>query len=221
MLLAGLAVLVCVDTADAARRRRGNNCCCDGYGYGYSGGGYRMSGYGGYSYGSPVYSTGYASACTCQPTGYASTYPVPMGGGTVSGYGDPNQYGTVQYSAAGTGAIPADKARLRVQVPTAETLLWVNNQQVQMGGTDRSADVALMNNQSQKFTLTAQWVKDGRQIVRKKEVELRPGQESTVTFSDADEAGVSEQIPSNPNVSPTPVNPPIRPDNNLPKPDRP
>src|SRR5262245_44942696 len=117
MLLAGLAVLVCVDTADAARRRRrGNDCCCDGYSSGYSGGGYRMSGYGGYSYGTPAYSTGYASACPCGPTGYASTYPMPsstypppMSGGTTSGYGDPNQYGTVQYSAASTGAIPADK----------------------------------------------------------------------------------------------------------------
>jgi uncharacterized protein (TIGR03000 family) len=210
IVLSALAVLACVDDAEAGRRRkRGSDCCCEGG----SSSGYSSSG---------MYSNAYASSCSCQQTGgYASnTYPMPMGGGTTSGYGDPNQFGNVQFSIAGAGAVAADKARVRIQLPTAETRLWINNQQVQPGSTDRSFDISLPANQPMKYTLTAQWVKDGREVVRKKEVEIRQGQESTVAFSDADEAA-SEQVPTNPNVSPRPISPPIRPDNGLPKPDRP
>jgi uncharacterized protein (TIGR03000 family) len=217
IVLTALAVLVCVDDAEAGRRRRrGNDCCCES---GTGGSGNYGGGYSGYASATPTYSNMYASGC--QSTGPVSTYPTPMGGGYTTGYGDPRQFGVVQFSEAGTGAIASDKGRLRIHVPMPDARLWINNQQIQMGGADRTLDVSLASNQSQKYTLTAQWTKDGREIVRKKEVEVRPGQESTVTFSDTDDAGGSEQIPSNPNATPNPVNPPIRPDANLPKADRP
>jgi uncharacterized protein (TIGR03000 family) len=219
IVLTALAVLVCVDDAEAGRRRRrGNDCCCEsGSGYG---GGYRTSGYGGYGYSTGMSSNMYAS-CGCQSGGggYVSTNPMPMGTGQVqmgtgypgytTGYGDTTQFGMVQYSQAGTGAIPSDKSRLQIRVPSADARLWINNQQIQVGGAERALDVAVPSGQAQKYTLTAQWVKDGREVVRKKEVEVRPGQETTVMFSDSEQdAGVSnEQIPVNPTTPPNPNQP--------------
>jgi uncharacterized protein (TIGR03000 family) len=240
IVLTALAVLVCVDDAEAGRRRRrgGGDCCCEsgsgggGYSYGGGGSGYSMSGY------SNMYASG-GSSCGCQSGGgggYVSSYPMPMGGGQMpmgggyaqggytTGYGDMNQFGAqggfVQYSQATGGAIASDKSRLHVRVPSAEARLWINNQQIQVGGAERALDIAVAaGQQQQKYTLTVQWVKDGREVVRKKEVEIRPGQETTVTFSDSDQdaaVGNNEQLPVNPNP-----NQPIPPSPNQPKRDNP
>jgi len=244
IVLTALAALVCVDDAEAGRRRRrgGGDCCCES---GYGGGGY---GYGG-GYGGGYASGGmYSSSCGCQSGGggYVSAYPMPMGGGQMpmgsgyvqggytTGYGDMSQFGNqagfVQYSQATGGAIASDKSRLHIRVPSADARLWINNQQVQVGGAERALDVAVgSGQQQQKYTLTVQWIKDGREVVRKKEVDARPGQETTVTFSDSDQdAGVSnnEQLPVNPNpnqVNPNQPNPnqPIPPNPNQPRRDNP
>jgi len=246
LVLSGLVVLACVDAAQAGlifgRRKRGNDCCCEG---GYSGGGYGYSrsgsGYGGYAY-APMYGNSYA--CGGQQGGsyggYAS-YPMPMGGGYVMGTGEPNMF--LNITSSTNTQLTAEKARLRIQVPTADARLWVNNQMIQMGGTDRSLDITLgnavqtqsnyppttppvpnqqVNPQPQKFTITAQWVKDGREVVRKKEVEVKAGQESTVTFSDNEALapdqngnGNTEQIQTNPNALPP------NPNGTTPKPDKP
>jgi uncharacterized protein (TIGR03000 family) len=128
----------------------------------------------------------------------------------TSAYADPN---AVVPSTG--GALTGDKVRLRVQVPTAETRIWVDQHLVQSMGTDRSIDIPFSSTSAQKVTITAQWMKDGREVVRKKEVDLRGGQEATVSFTDAESSapGVDgEQIPANPNPLP---------DVNRPKPDKP
>jgi uncharacterized protein (TIGR03000 family) len=227
LVLAGLAVFATIDAAQAGLifGRRRNDCggsgymgrgmFSRGYGYGYSGdGGYVYSGEG---YGTPMYAGGYYSGTPM----YANTYPNPIvSSGSTSGYVDPNQFqnqmNAVQFSIAGTGTIANDKGRLHVQVPTNDARLWINNQQILTNGADRSLDVALPSSQMQRYTLTAQWTKDGREVVRKKDVELRPGQESTVSFSDADVSGTTgEQLHNNPNAAPgsnpTPTNPPTNP----------
>ena len=70
----------------------------------------------------------------------------------------------------------------------------------QFSGMDRVIDVTLNPSQATKYTLTAQWVKDGREVVRKKEVELLPGQETKVAFSDMDSG--SNSVPTNPPINP-------------------
>ena len=65
-------------------------------------------------------------------------------------------------------------------------------------------DVTLNNNQQTKYTLTAQWFKDGREVVRKKDVELQPGQETRIAFGDSDSATNGTELNSNP-VTPIPA----------------
>jgi uncharacterized protein (TIGR03000 family) len=136
-----------------------------------------------------MYSNAYANNCWCQPTGTMMASGVTTAPYT-SGYADPN--------AMSSGALTNDKTRLRVEVPTAETKIWVDQHLVQSSGTQRSIDMPVTSSSPQKVTITAQWWKDGREVVRKKEVDIRGGQEATVTFTDADAGMPGEQIQTNP-----------------------
>jgi uncharacterized protein (TIGR03000 family) len=131
-------------------------------------------------------------------------------GSYSTGYGDPNQTTAppLHGGAQASGAIAPDRGRLRVQVPASDVRLWVNNQFVQLSGTERVFDVGVTGGQPQRMTLTAQWIKDGREVVRKKEVDVRPGQETSVTIDESDDA-------SRPQGEPVPVTPsnPIPPQN--------
>jgi len=223
MLAKGVLVaLVSMASVDAAqgglifgRRNRGaNDCCCEGGygggGYGGYGRGYRMSGagyatqysngyaynggygYDGYAYSGPVYNSGPVYSGSTTYGGYAS-------GNAMSGYADPNM-GNVQFDTASGDQVGANKARIRLHMPSNDARLWINNQQAQYSGTDRVIDVTLNPNQATKCTLTAQWSKDGREVVRKKEIELLPGQETKVAFGDT-ETG-SNSVPSTPPINP-------------------
>jgi hypothetical protein len=123
-------------------------------------------------------------------------------GSYSTGYGDPNQTAAppLHGGTQASGTIAPDRGRLRVQVPTPDVRLWVNNQVVQLGGTERVFDVGVTGG-SQKMTLTAQWMKDGREIVRKKEVDVRPGQETPVTIDESDDSSTpkGEPVPVTPN----------------------
>jgi hypothetical protein len=208
MLAKGVLVaLVSMASVDAAQgglifgRRRND---CDGGGRS----GYRMSGY---SNSGGMYSNGYSySGPMSNGTVYSgpmyngNMYNGPTNGGYVmgnatSGYADPS-LGVVQFDIASGDTIAANKARLRLHMPSNDARLWINNQQPQYNGIDRVIDVTLNPNQATKFTLTAQWVKDGREVVRKKEVELLPGQETKVTFSDMDAGSTSG--PTTPPINP-------------------
>lgn len=173
IVLGGLAALAAADAAQAGiifRRGWRNDCCCDSD----NATGYR----GGYhAYGTPMNSNAYANCCS-QPAGtmvVTGMAPAPY----TTAYGDPN---LIPQPNAGTSI--RDKVRMSVQVPTADTRIWVDQQFVQSSGTNRAIDVPLTT--AQRVTVTAQWMKDGREVVRKKEVALRSGQDATVSFSDAD-----------------------------------
>jgi hypothetical protein len=218
MLAKGVLVaLVSMASVDAAqgglifgRRNRGNDCCCEG-GYGSGGGygrsGYRMNGYGysgsmysdGYAYSGPVYNGTMYGGSTYSGNMYGPTSGGYAMGNATSGYADAN-LGIVHFEIAGGDTVGANKGRLRINMPSNDARLWINNQQAQFSGTDRVIDVTLNPSQATKYTLTAQWVKDGREVVRKKEVELLPGQETKIAFSDMD-AG-STASPTNPPINP-------------------
>jgi len=226
--------LACVEAAQAGlifRRgnRRGDDCGSyysgNSYGYGYSGGMYG----GQYAY-SPMYTPMYSGAYTYGygspgtyaygspgTYGYGSTGNPMFGGPSASGYADP-----LGISAA-TGPITGDKARVRIHVPGPDARLWINNQMVQTGGSERVFDLPVNGGQAQKVTLTAQWMKDGREVVRKKEIDLRPGQEVDVTIRENDAATSNgEQLPVNPNPNSGNPNPnPGSSDAIKPKPDNP
>jgi hypothetical protein len=187
-VLGGLVTLAVVDAAQAQlfrRRAARNYCCCQGYYSSGSGFGGMNSGYqGSYAYSSPVYTNMYATTTTAAPP-------------YVAGYRDPN---TITPSDPGA-PLTNDKTRLRVEVPTADTKIWVDQNFVQSTGIQRSIDMPFTSTSPQKVTITAQWWKDGREVVRKKDVDIRGGQEATVTFTDADAGLPGERIPTNP---PTP-----------------
>lgn len=193
-VLGGLVMLAAVDSVQAGiifRRGWRNDCCYDGYyGYGRANYGYRGNSY---AYAMPVYSNAYVNNCCCQPTGTMMASGM-MAAPYTSGYADPNAM------TSSNASLTADKTRLRVQVPTAETQIWVDQHLVQSSGTNRSIDMPYSTTSPQKVTITAQWMKDGREVVRKKEVELRGGQEATIQFSDAEVVG--EQIQTSPNGVP-------------------
>lgn len=202
--LSGLVALAVVDAAQAQifrRRAWRNDCCCD-YGYGNRGVDYGYRG-NNYAYSAPMYSSAYVNNCCCQPTGTMMASGVASMPST-SAYADPN--------AMNNGALTGNSTRVRVQVPTAETQIWVDQHLVQSSGTDRSINMPLNSASAQRVTITAQWLKDGHEVVRKKEVEIRGGQEATVNFTDSDAMAPGELIQTNPNNTP---------DLNRPNPDKP
>jgi uncharacterized protein (TIGR03000 family) len=189
--LGALAALACVDAAQAGlifRRgnRRGNDC--------YQGGGYMSSGSmgGGYAYSGSMYGQQYVSGPM-----YAGMGP------TTSAYVDP-------YSVpAAAGPVAADKARVKIRVPSADVRLWINNNMVHAAGTERVFDLPLNAGQPTKYTVTAQWMKDGREFVAKKEIEARAGQEADVAIAETDGAMTNtEKLPVTPNPEPPKPNPP-------------
>lgn len=194
LVLGGLVTLAAVDAAQAGlifRRGWRNDCCCDGY-YSYG----RSNGC---CYAAPAYSYGYANNNCCAPGGTMVAMgmaPAPY----TAAYEDPNAVVPLN-----SGSLTGDKTRMRVQVPTSEARVWVDQQFVPASGTERSIDVPLSVPGGQKVTVTVQWVKDGRDVVRKKDVTVRSGQEASVIFSDAD--ALAEQILSNPAPSQDAVRP--------------
>jgi uncharacterized protein (TIGR03000 family) len=217
VMLAALAALAWADAAQAGlifrRGNRVNDCCCYGYGYGWSGYGYGYA-YAPRMYGGSMYVSGYVDPCAC-PTTTVAGYTMP-GTTYAAGYGDPSMYGRQtapppMHGGQASGAIAPDRGRLRVQVPAPDARLWLNNQMIQLGGAERVFDVGVAGGQPQKMTLTVQWVKDGREIVRKKEVEVRPGQEVTVNIQETDTefAPNGERVPVTPNPNQQPPKPDI------------
>jgi len=188
LVLSAAALMACVDNAQAFFFRRAwrNDCGYAGHsgpGY-YAGGmGYRVAqmgplpGYGGYARG-------------WYPAGSYVINPAPANG-TVSAYGDPN-------SAYG-------QAKLRVQLPVPDARVWINNDQVRSEGRDRSIDVPVLRDQTQRVVVTAQWTKDGHDVIRKKEVEMRAGQDLSVNFEESEAVVPAEPLPTNP--APLPIKP--------------
>lgn len=184
-----------------------------GGGYGYYGGyrGYPYYGYGfGYPWGigisigrsySPYYGYGYGSGYGYGygDGAYVSSYSTPVYGQTVSLDSVPT---AESYRANTASAYPLapDKVRLLVLVPTPDVELRINDQLMDQPGTDRLFDSPAMEpGKTYIYKLQATWSRDGRQITRKKQIDVVPGQAYTVEFKfEAEVAPPPEPRPGNP-----------------------
>lgn len=169
----------------------GNNFYGNGYGYNrpYSGFGIGIGNPGGYGYGTQRYSN-YSN----YPIYSGNTYSQP-GYYNNSGYVVDSQTYQQPSTSESLYAMPAaqgGKARLRVTVPTPETKLMVNGAATSQTGLDRIFESPnLEGGRQHTYTLEAVWTVNGQEVVRKQDVNVVPGQETTVTF--AKETGVTTQ----------------------------
>jgi len=181
-----------------------------GYGYGYNpylagswgtnlGGGqmpYLNSQlYSGYNYATPSYNYG-TPGSNYAPSGYYATpgynygtssygYAAPGIGAATSGYYSGSTGGGAQQSFyAGPGQRDNNTAVIRVDVPNSRAKVWIDGQETQQQGTQRVFySPALEKGWDYTYKLRAAWDENGKQVERDKNVHVRAGQESTVSFA--------------------------------------
>jgi uncharacterized protein (TIGR03000 family) len=156
--------------------------CCGCWGGGYSG-----------------YSYGYGG-CGCYGGGYGYGYgSYGMGGFGVGGVGTPVVPGTVVPSGTpvepapapapskkSTSLEPAAPATLIVTVP-AETRLTIEGEATNSTTTQRVFVTPALNyGHDYTYTLQAEFQKDGKTVTLTKEVVVKAGEETRVTFNAAD-----------------------------------
>jgi uncharacterized protein (TIGR03000 family) len=213
LVLSGLMLLLGAETAQAQYRYGrgyGGYGGYSGYGGYYSPGyrsyGWPSYGYGSYaqpyntwSYSSPRYYSGYPTYYTPR---YSSGYTPYYGTTYYSGptyypgttyYSGPTDMSRAQAPASGSyqsfyaGPPAADRARLHIVLPTADAQLWVENEATQQRGNDRWFDSPpVQAGKDYMYTLRARWMQNGREVTAKKDVTFRAGQQTTVTFANAD-----------------------------------
>jgi uncharacterized protein (TIGR03000 family) len=84
-------------------------------------------------------------------------------------------------------SVEADKARVRVIVPTPDAQLVVEGQQMASTGLDRSfISPSLQTGGTYNYTIRATWRAGDREVSREKQVTVRPGQETVVQFTAAE-----------------------------------
>jgi uncharacterized protein (TIGR03000 family) len=176
------------------------------YGYGYGGyGGYGWDGYGwggrGYSpyysrwspgfYGGgfsrPYYGGSYAMSSpyyySSGPSYFSSSSGLTSGG---PGYvmGDTGTSGAYRTFYSGPGRTGTE-ALVRVNVPNAEANVWFDDTQTQQKGANRLfISPPLETGKSYSYNIRASWMgPDGQEVTRERQVDVRPGQEATVTFT--------------------------------------
>ena len=87
-------------------------------------------------------------------------------------------------SKASPEAIPKDKARIRIVVPTSDARVWIESALTQKTGLERQfMTPSLEAGQRYTYTIKATWKdQSGQEIRREKEVSIQAGQEAVVKF---------------------------------------
>jgi uncharacterized protein (TIGR03000 family) len=187
-----------------------------GYGRGYGYGGYGWGGvgigiglgypgYGGY-YGDGYYLGGaYPDYSYSNPTLYGTSPYVgqqmpymnqPLVG-NVPALQQPGGNGptvAMQSFYSGPSASPGS-AELTVKVP-ADAQLWLGSMQSSQQGTERHFSFPSLGAGDNMFSLRSTWTENGQTVTRDKQVNVKPGENSTVDFTQATE----KAPPSKPNA---------------------
>jgi len=161
------------------RQPNGGQSTWYGGGYGHNHGfvrfgiypsfGYGYRGYG-YGYGYPYYSSYYYPSTAYYPATYyyptTPTYVVPVET-TQSAY-----------------PVIEETATVRVIVPDPQGSVWFNGTLTQQTGRERMFTTpALTNGTDYTYTIRAQWLEGGREIVQERVISVAPGGTYVVDFS--------------------------------------
>jgi len=167
----------------------GYNVATPSYNYGTPSTGYATSGYygtPGYNYGTPSY-------------GYAAPGIATAAAGQATG-----STGNAQQSFyAGPSPRDPNAAAIRVDVPNPGAKVWVEGKETQQQGTQRVFhSPPLEKGYNYTYHVRAAWDENGKQVEREKNVQVRAGQESTVSFAgsqgfDGASRGSSQARPDN------------------------
>jgi len=206
MLLGGLAAVVSLFAAEAAQAQFGfssgrgwrggrsygvetpiGSAYYGRGGRGYGGYGYDRygSGYGGYGRGG----YGYRSGWSIGTDGgyYAPGYSYSPGWSSSSGYvmSEPAPArSSSQAFYSGTNAEP-NQATIRVMVPDANAEVWFESTQTKQKGTDRVfVSPSLEEGRTYTYQIKATWQENGREVTRQKDVDVQPGSQAVVNFSE-------------------------------------
>jgi uncharacterized protein (TIGR03000 family) len=156
------------------------------YSRGYYPGWYGYGGYSGWGWGDRVY---YSRRMPGRYY-YDSAYYRPYSSGylaspyyTYASSAMPDT-GTYQSFYAGPGRTGSE-ALVRINVPNPEANVWFDDALTQHKGWDRLyISPPLETGKSYTYHIRASWVgPDGQQVTRERQVEVRPGQQTNVTFT--------------------------------------
>jgi uncharacterized protein (TIGR03000 family) len=163
-----------------------NNFSYPGYTQGYYTPGYAGTNYSpnySYSYPStsaPNYSGSYAGVSN---SGYTTAGMYDSLGCNVSGVSAPSATTTSSYNdpqAATSGSIT-------VVVPSADAVVWFDNQQMRASGTSRKFTLPpLESGKDYRYQIRARWQQDGQNMDQTRTVTVRAGQATTVDFNHAE-----------------------------------
>jgi uncharacterized protein (TIGR03000 family) len=190
----------------------------------------------GYGYGSPYYGMSYYPSTRYYSSGYFPSYysggyssggPYDYTGATgyYGGYAMDDRTGGYRsfYSPASTGHGMADnQALIRVMVPDPNATVWFQGSETEQRGTLRTfVSPELESGKNYWYTVRASWTENGQKVTRTKQVQVHPGQVTTVNFMERDTdagTGARERIENGTNPEPG-----VRPENRRPDadPDRP
>ncbi len=165
--------------------------CTGGYGGAYGGcsGSYGYGGWGGGYYGSMPYATGAAGYATYGAPIYSNGLP------SEYGYGGPIDQGENRYYGSNTEQLgaPTASATIRVRLP-ADARLTIDGNRTRSTDSERVfISPPLQTGKEYQYTLTAEVTRDGKKVERTREVTVRPGQQSEVTFDLPSEGGSSNR----------------------------
>ena len=167
-----------------------------GYGYpGYYGGNYFGLSIGsspyyygsGYGYSSPSY--GYVDGSYSYPS-YASPSYSSSGGIAYDSMGSPIQ------QASYAPMLSGNQVGLRIAVPNENAQLWIQGQLMPGSGFERTfVSPALETGRTYTYTLRCSWTSNGREVSREKSLDVTPGQEFNVSFTESSGSSSTADAP--------------------------
>jgi uncharacterized protein (TIGR03000 family) len=184
----------------------GYGCCGGGYGggygYGWGGGGYYSSympyATGAYGYasdgtpmyyqGTPMYSNGAPMYYSNTPSGYG--YGVPINQGDRRYYDDQSRNAEQLGAPQARGEAPAT---IVVRLPADAKLTIDGSRTRSTEGVRTFTSPPLQPGKEYQYSLTAEVMRDGKKVERTRDVTVRAGQQSEVTFDLPSEGGSSNR----------------------------
>lgn len=76
------------------------------------------------------------------------------------------------------------RAQLRIRLPDANAKVWINDTLTRQEGAERTFISPILQPGDYTYNVKASWMENGSEIVREKQAQVRPGQETLVSFMD-------------------------------------
>lgn len=140
--------------------------------------------YGNVYYTYPGYASSYGTTYWNPPVVGNTYYSAPVTYSMATAQAQPGSSANYQSYYSGPNNVDADKARVRVYLPTADAQLVVEGQAMTTTGTDRSfVSPSLQPGANYAYTLRATWKDGDREVSQGKQITVRAGQETVVRFT--------------------------------------